>query len=325
MKEGKETVKVLWIRYGAFGDVLKAVARARLFKRKFPEAELTMLSRPEYKRIIVVQDVFKDCIFWDSKRNPIGFFNTIRDIRNRDFDMLVSVHNVGASAIVSIASGIPERYGVSSTLQFCYNKNVWDWFREVGIDENLRDVPMIQTDENTMEYADALLSELPEKKVFCIVGASKPQKLWSIEYWVKFIKQLSAEGWGIVINGHGRDEAGFAEIILKEVDNKNILNLVNKVDFLEMAAVVKKCTIAVGPDTGPLHLAALCGTPTLGLFGCTPSQRIGFTMPWFREVTCSCPKIGCWNYKCPEGDKCMSTLTPEMVIERFGEMENNHA
>jgi ADP-heptose:LPS heptosyltransferase len=316
-------VKVLWIRFGAFGDVLKAVARARLFKRRFPEAELTMLSRPEYEKIIAVQDVFADSIFWDSKRDPLGYFKTAGNVRGGKFDMLVSVHNVGASALISVASGIPERYGISSALQFCYHKNVWDWLKEVGIDENLRDVPMIQTDDNSMELAENLLSGLPEKKVFCIIGASKPQKLWSIEYWTKFIKQLAAEGWGIVINGHGKEETKDAEFILRETGNvKNILNLVGKIDFLQMAAVVKKCTAAVGPDTGPLHLAALCGTPTLGLFGCTPSQRIGFTMPWFSEVLCSCPKVGCWNYKCPQGDKCMSTLTPEMALEGFNKMIN---
>jgi ADP-heptose:LPS heptosyltransferase len=321
MNEKREkAVNVLWIRYGAFGDVLKAIARARLFKRKFPEAELTMLSRPEYKKILSAQDVFKDCIFWDSKRDPIGFFSAAREVRNGKYDMLVSVHNVGASALISVASGIPLRYGVSSVLQFCYHKNVWDWFKEVGIDENLRDVPMIQADDESMRFAEALLSDLPERKVFCIIGASKPQKLWSIQYWTDFIKQLATDGWGIIINGHGSEEAENAKMVLKEVDSKNILNLVNKIDFLKMAAVVTNCTIAVGPDTGPLHLAALCGTPTLGLFGCTPSQKIGFTMSWFREITCSCPNVGCWNYKCPQGDKCMSTLTPEMVLNEFYKM-----
>jgi ADP-heptose:LPS heptosyltransferase len=235
--------------------------------------------------------------------------------------MLVSVHNAGASALISKASGIPLRYGASSAFQFCYHKNVWEWFKEVGIDENLRDVPMIQADDESMSFAKDLLSDLPEKKVFCIIGASKPQKLWSIRYWTEFIKQLAGEGWGIIINGHGSEEAEDAQSILKEIDCKsNVLNLVNKLDFLKMAAVVKHCTIAVGPDTGPLHLAALCGTPTLGLFGCTPSQKIGFTMSWFREVTCTCPKIGCWNYKCPQGDKCMSTLTPQMALKSFYEM-----
>ena len=313
-------MNVLWVRFGAFGDVLKAVARARLFKRVFPEAQLTMLTRPEYAKIISVQDVFNDYIFWDSKKDPFGFIKTIVNVRSRKYDMLVSVHNVGASALISIASGIRKRYGVSSVLQFCYHKNVWDWFREVGINENLRDTPMIQADDESMRIGKALLSGLPEKKVFCIIGASKPQKLWSIQYWTEFIKQLAAQGWGIVINGHGKEEAEDAELILKEADSKNILNLVDKVDFLEMAGVVKNCTVAVGPDTGPLHLAALCGTPTLGLFGCTPSQKIGFTMPWFRELTCACPNIGCWNYKCPQGDKCMSTLTPQIALEGFNEM-----
>ena len=312
-------MNVLWIRYGAFGDVLKAVAHARLFKRKFPSSKITILSRPEYKNILSVQDIFSDCMFWDSKRDPIGFFRTAKEIRDRRFDMLVSIHNVTSSALISVASGIPERYGVSSALQFCYHKNVWDWFKEVGIDEKLRDVPMIQTDDQSIRLADTLLSDLPEKKVFCIIGASKPQKLWSIEYWARLMQQLVKEGWGLVINGNGKEEAENAEFLLKELNSINVLNLVNKINFLEMAAVVKKCTVAVGPDTGPLHLAALCGTPTLGLFGCTPSQRIGFTMPWFSEVTCTCPKIGCWNYKCPQGDKCMSTLTPEMALEGLRE------
>jgi len=312
-------VNVLWIRYGAFGDVLKAIALARLFKRRFPQAKLTMLSRPEYKRIVSAQDVFSDFIFWDSKRDPVGFFKAVKEVRRRKFDVLVSVHHVISAALVSLASGIPERYGLS--FQFCYKKDVWDWFKDNGINEHLRDTPMIQADEKSMRFADIYLSKLPEKKVFCIIGASKPQKLWSVQYWAEFIRQLTAGGWGIVINGHGNEEAKNADIIIKGVgSNKNILNLVNKVDYLEMAAVVKKCNIAVGPDTGPLHLAALCGTPTLGLFGCTPSRLIGFTMPWFDDVVCTCPKVGCWDYKCNQGDKCMSTLTPPMALEGFNKM-----
>ena len=316
-------MNVLWIRYGAFGDVLEAIACARIFKRKFPEAELTMLSRPEYKRIIAAQDVFKDCMFWDSKRDPAGFFNAVRDVRKRKFDMLVSVHNAASAALVSFASGIPERYGASALLQFCYDKNVWDWFAEVGIDEKLRDVPMIQADDESMKFADALLSGLPEKRVFCIIGASKAPKLWSIEYWVKFVNYLASEGWGLVINGHGKEEAKNAEFIMKETDCENVLNFVNKIDFLEMAAVAKKCTAAVGPDTGPLHVAALSGTPTLGFFGCTSSKKLGFHMPWFREISSSCPDIGCRNYKCPQGDKCLSNVTPEIALEEFKKMVGN--
>lgn len=311
-------MKTLWIRFGAFGDVLQATARARLFKRKFPDAALTLLTRPEYKRVMSAQDCYDDIILWDSKRDPLGFFRTVREIRQKKFDMLVSVHNAGAAAVVSFFSRIPARYGYNKTLQFCYQKDVWEWFREVGIDYDLRDEPFIQATDETLHLADALLANLPEKKIFCIIGASKPQKVWSIDYWIEFLRPLVREGWGVVINGHGDIEAQDAARIKSELGgDENILDLANRLDYLEMAAVVKKCTIAVGPDTGPLHLAALVGTPTLGLFGCTSSQKMGFTMPWFREQLCKCPNVGCWNYKCTEGENCMKTLIPEMVLSEF--------
>jgi ADP-heptose:LPS heptosyltransferase len=40
----------------------------------------------------------------------------------------------------------------------------------------------------------------------------------------------------------------------------------------EAAACLARCTLFVGNDSGLMHLAASAGTPTLGLFGPTPSE-----------------------------------------------------
>ena len=316
-ESGPNPSKVLWIRAGAFGDILQAIARARPFKRRFPNASLTMLARPEFKNILEPQDCFDDFMYWDSKRRHFDFFRCIADVRRRKFDYLVSVHNAGSAAMVSLFSGIPHRYGYNSTIEkLCYDGNVWKWFEEVGIDKDLRDVPMVQASEPAMNFARELLAPLPEKKLFCITGASKPQKLWPIEYWPKFISSLLDDGWGIVLNGHGQVEKENNARILKALDGRaNIIDLTDRVNYDQMCAVIKCCTASAGPDTGPLHLSGLAGTPTFGLFGCTPSQKIGFTMPWFREVLCTCPDVGCWNYHCPK--PCMSTLTPEMALDGF--------
>lgn len=81
--------KVLWVRAGAFGDILQAIARARLFKRKFPNAKLTMLARPEFKVILEPQDCFEDNIYWDSRRKHLDFFKCLNEVRRRNFDHLV--------------------------------------------------------------------------------------------------------------------------------------------------------------------------------------------------------------------------------------------
>ena len=317
-------LKVLWIRAGAFGDILQAIARARLFKRRFPAAQLTMLARPEFKNILEPQDCFSDFIYWDSKRRHADFFKCVAEVRRRNFDHLVSVHNAGSAAMISLFSGIPHRYGYNSTIEkLCYDKNVWEWFKELGIDKDLRDEPMIQASKAAADNAREVLSALPEKKVFCITGASKPQKLWPIEYWPQFIAPLLDEGWGVVLNGHGETEKNNnAEIMQALGGRANLIDLTNRLNYDQMCAVIKNCDAAVGPDTGPLHLSALSGTPTFGFFGCTPSQKIGFTMPWFGEALCTCPNVGCWNYKCPK--PCMSTLTPQMALEGFKKFIEKH-
>jgi heptosyltransferase III len=55
------------------------------------------------------------------------------------------------------------------------------------------------------------------------------------------------------------------------------IDLVGKVDLLTAAAVLRRCGIFIGNDTGLTHLAAAAGTPTLGLFGPSPVEQYA---PW---------------------------------------------
>ena len=58
-----------------------------------------------------------------------------------------------------------------------------------------------------------------------------------------------------------------------------IIDLVGRTDLLTAAAVLRRCALFIGNDTGLMHLAAASGTPTLGLFGPSP---VGQYAPWGR-------------------------------------------
>ncbi|MDR1649043.1 MAG: glycosyltransferase family 9 protein [Synergistaceae bacterium] len=307
--------KVLWIRFSAFGDVLQAAAAAHRFKMKYPGVRLTFLTQPDYADILKIQPYIDDLLFWDIKKRPLDFFKVVRQIRAEKFKWLFSLHRGSAAAIVSLCGGIPRRFGYNGGMQFCYKATHWEGLHLLGVEFTKRDQPAIFTAPEDKDKARAMLAGLPDKKLFAVIGASKPQKFWPVRHWLEFLPPLLAEGWGIVLNGHGDAEARTAREIEEALKSSAVRNLVGQTPFPLMAAVAEACAAAAGNDTGPLHLAALTGTPTLGFFGVTDAYGMNFRMPWFREARVTCPDAGCRNYACPKD--CLADITPDRAAAAF--------
>ena len=310
----------MWVRFSAFGDVLQAVASAHRFKKKYPEVRLTFLTQPGYAGILEAQPYIDEWMYWDVRKRPQDFFKVVSRIRSSNFKWLFSMHRSGSAALVALFSSVYWRFGYNRLLQFCYRTTHWEFFDSVGLDIASREDAAIFTTPDDMEKAAALLSGLPEKKIFVVLGAGKPQKIWPTRHWVVFLKEVMREGWGVILNGHGDFEAGVAREIETELRNPALLNLVGQLPFPLMAAVARASSAAVGNDTGPLNLAALLGVPTLGFFGVTNAYKVGFRMPWFRDVRVTCPKEGCWDYSCPV--ECLADISPERALLSFRDFMN---
>ncbi|GHV46278.1 glycosyl transferase [Synergistales bacterium] len=314
--------KVLWVRFSAFGDVLRAAAAAYRFTKKFPGVHLSFLTRPEYGELLKNQPYIDDLLLWDVKKRPLDYFRVLRQIQIGGYKYLVSLHRGSAAALISLFSGIPIRLGYNRLTQFAYLTTHWEYLDALGVDFTSRDEPSIFTAEEDRQNARALLASLPSKKLFAVIGASKPQKLWPVRHWIEFLSPNAAEGWGIILSGHGEKEAQAAGEIESALQSGAVLNLVGQTPFPIMAAVAQSCNAAVGNDTGPLHLASLVGTPTLGFFGVTDAWEMNFRMPWFRDVRVNCPKAGCCDYHCPID--CLADITPERAISAFRELMHSN-
>ncbi|MDR1472641.1 MAG: glycosyltransferase family 9 protein [Synergistaceae bacterium] len=309
--------RVLWIRFSAFGDVLQAAASAHRFKMKYPDVSLTFLTKQGYASILEVQPYIDGLLFWDIKKKPLDFFRLVREIRGMGFKWLFSMHRGTAAALVSLSSGIPLRYGYNSGMQFCYRTTHLEYLDSLGVDFKNRGVPSIFTSREDRDEARSMLARLPDKRLFAVIGASKPQKFWPVRHWIEFLSRLVPEGWGVILNGHGDEEAATAREIEDALQSEAVLNLVGRMSFSLNAAVAQAATVAVGNDTGPLHLAALAGTPTLGFFGVTDAYGMNFRMPWFRDVKVTCPDAGCRNYDCPKD--CLADISPDRALSAFRE------
>jgi ADP-heptose:LPS heptosyltransferase len=128
---------------------------------------------------------------------------------------------------------------------------------------------------------------VPPGGLFIAIGpaANWRGKQWRAERFAELASRLTGAngplpGIRVVVLAarHERNQAG---PLLAAVPHDRRIDLVGRVDLLTAAAVLRRCALFIGNDTGLMHIAAASGTPTLGLFGPSPISQYA---PWGRHT-----------------------------------------
>jgi ADP-heptose:LPS heptosyltransferase len=97
--------------------------------------------------------------------------------------------------------------------------------------------------------------------------------------------------------------------------------LAPKSSFGELSALIEKCDLIIANDSGPMHVSAALGKPTLGIFGPTDPQAHrpyaeNSSYVIHSELHC----IKCTKLVCPYGHECMLELPIEKVISEVAKL-----
>lgn len=105
--------------------------------------------------------------------------------------------------------------------------------------------------------------------------ANTDLKIWPADRFVALFQALVAGplpgARAVVLGGPEPRERPLAAPVLQALPDA--IDLCGALSLPEAAAVLARCTLFVGNDSGLMHLAAAAGTPTLGLFGPTPATQ----------------------------------------------------
>jgi heptosyltransferase-2/heptosyltransferase-3 len=107
-------------------------------------------------------------------------------------------------------------------------------------------------------------------------GAGAPVKLWRKEGWARVADAL-VEGYRakVILTGSASEEP-LVQAIAERMASQPLV-AAGQTTLGQLAALMARCRLALGVDSGPLHLAVAVGTPTVHLYGPVDSRTFG---PW---------------------------------------------
>lgn len=151
-------------------------------------------------------------------------------------------------------------------------------------------------------YVESFVGKQPGEFAIINPGGGWTTKLWPADRYAEIADWLWSEcGLASVVTvGPGEEE------LAARVNRASRSGKVRTIEstLKQFVALTRRAKLFIGGDTGPLHLAAASGTPTVGLYGPTSPERNGPFDP--RDVTvgrdlwcrADCHRRGCWHWEC---------------------------
>ena len=336
----KDIKSVLVVKLSAIGDVIHALPVSYAIKETYPEAKVTWVVEPPAYDILKDNPYIDNIIVFEKKKfkSMRGFlknYGPFTKILNADkYDASLDLQGLFKSAAIAWSAKAPIRLGTCNMREMSHKvsrpvvgpnanchivERYLDVVRELGCQVNKVVFPM-EISQRDQQAAEGAMQQagirMENPYVVLAVGANWPNKRWPTRYYAKLSDWLYDRKIIPVIIGGGMLDSTLAGEIDAEAEIPPII-LVGKTTLKQLAHVIKHAKAVVGGDTGPVHLAAGLGVPTVMVMGPTDANRNGPYGQLENAIEANRPCKYCWKRACPKGLECLSVIHPEAVEEKL--------
>ena len=334
-------MKILVRTTNWLGDAVMSIPALREIRRMRADAEIVLLTRRWLAGLYLREDFCDAVVGYDHAgrhRGAAGKWRLGRELRRGRYDQAILLPNSFDAALTAWLGRIPRRLGyardgrgplltdpipppapgeIPPHERFYY----LELLRRAGWIERLPAAPDIR-----LSRADALASEgrrqwrrrgFEEKRWIGVSpgAAFGGAKRWLPERFAAAAARLSRElDAGIAVFGSA-GETGLAARVA-QLAGPRARNLAGKTTLAEYIQLTASCSLYLTNDSGPMHVAAAAGVPTVAVFGATDHAATGPASGAVRivrhEVDCS----PCLLRECPIDHPCMKGVESSVVVEQ---------
>ena len=319
------------------GDAVMSVPALRELRALLPAANITVAAQPE------TADIFLDADFIDQVMViESGFFASAGQLRRGKFDLALLFQNAFSAAARAFAARIRFRIGYDSDRRSAllttavplppwrnerhessYYLNIVGelermLFRSTRI-ANAEPRFEIVVADHRKHQAQALLNQQGASPgrpfaLLCPGSINSRAKRWPAERYAELCDRLMDAGMQVALIG-SQSEVDVSNEVCARVKGQPIM-LAGKTTVGEMISLISVADVLVTNDTGPAHIGAALGTPTLVIFGPT-NPLTTFPMSPRAQIIREPPDCApCMLRDCPIDHRCMTAISVDSVFEK---------
>jgi len=272
-KEEYKRERILVIKLSALGDVVLAMGPFAAIRAAHPDAHITVLTTRSYV------DLVKACGFFDSiaidRRPKLSNVREVlalrRFLRNGNFDRVYDLQTSDRTGFyykLFWPGPKPEWSGIARGCSHPHANPTRDTMHTIDrVAEQLADAGIKNVPAPFISGPDIDLDRFGIRSPFVLIcpgGAPhRPAKRWPAERFGLLAKKLADYRLTPVLIGTNSEAD-----VLSRIDQMcpKARNLMGRTGFLDIASLAARSVLAIGNDTGPMHIAAAAGAPSVVLF-----------------------------------------------------------
>lgn len=302
-------MKTLLIKLNAIGDVLFATPLLEAIRASDPDGTIDWLVGRHSEPILRGHPSIAERIVYDGPwlvNAPValmGYRKVVLRLRENAYDRVFLLHRRPASQLLARATRAPIRVGFEGAI------SRWTMTHTVAFDPTLHETERylnllrvfhpdvaapptrIGFTEEAEVTAELLIGErdLREPRIAIAPGGGRNPgtemliKRWPAERYAEAARVLAAETGGSILVVGTPDEQELCAAVAAAVGER-ACDLCGRTTLPQLAAILARCQVMIANDSGPLHIAAAAGTPTVALFGPTDPRLVAPRGPLHRYL-----------------------------------------
>ncbi len=265
--------RVLVIKHGALGDFVQATGPFAAIRRHHADREIVLLTTPPFAAFARASPYFDEV--WTDRRASAVALSEWRALRRRlrdgGFGRVYDLQTSDRSSFyfrLFWPGPYPEWSGIAGGCSHPHANPRRDALHTIDRQAEqlaIAGIATVPPPDLTWANADIGAFGLADRVALLAAGgaAHRPGKRWPRDRYAALARWLVARGLQPVLVG----TAGEAELIEEiRAACPEAVSLAERTSLIDLVALARRATAAVGNDTGPMHLASVAGCPTLVLY-----------------------------------------------------------